>query len=267
MAATILAAGAGSRMGRIAKAAIHVGGRAVLEWQVSALRDAGIHDISVIVGPYREQMDALMAHCAVQAVQVQAAVHDGTDAPDLVASQHTALRSHVRDRPGSDLLLMPGDLPCVRSSHLHPLQCAWNARHRDIHALVPVVAGVRGHPVLLSWAAVASMAVAAPGDGATRRPCSSWTWTTRPTPRIWTPPKTSSASGDRSRPRFRSADSESAPGAPGVLKVQRRSLRNGCPDHPAGIAHPQLRPPPTSTPSRAGPSWQAVHALRVRPHD
>ena len=168
MAATILAAGAGSRMGRIAKAAIHVGGRAVLEWQVSALRDAGIHDISVIVGPYREQMDALMAHCAVQAVQVQAAVHDGTDAPDLVASQHTALRSHVRDRPGSDLLLMPGDLPCVRSSHLHPLQCAWNARHRDIHALVPVVAGVRGHPVLLSWAAVASMAVAAPGDGGVR---------------------------------------------------------------------------------------------------
>ncbi|RYF08369.1 MAG: hypothetical protein EOO31_02795 [Comamonadaceae bacterium] len=171
LAATILAAGAGSRLGYIPKAAIHIDGRPILHWQLAALQEAGIHEIAVVVGAYRAQMQALIAQapCAVQAVS-----HDQPDEPDepdpadLVASQLAALRSHARDRPGQDLLLMLGDLPFIRSAHLHPLQRAWTARALGIHALVPVVAGVRGHPVLLSWEAAQFMANEGRGNGGVR---------------------------------------------------------------------------------------------------
>lgn len=153
-------------MGHVPKAALLVGGRPVLDWQVSALREAGIEDIAVVVGPYRTQMDALIRRCEVR--EVRAVPQDAAAGTDLVASQHAALQSHVRHHPGKDLLLLLGDLPCVRSTHVRALRDAWAARPHGVLALVPVVAGVRGHPVLLEWAAAHAMAQSPVGTGGVR---------------------------------------------------------------------------------------------------
>lgn len=52
--AVILAAGRGRRMGRHTrdrpKAALEVAGRALLDWQIAALRRAGVQDIAVVTG-------------------------------------------------------------------------------------------------------------------------------------------------------------------------------------------------------------------------
>lgn len=151
MAATILAAGQGSRMGYRPKATIRIEGLAVLEWQVAALRGAGISDVTVVVGAYQDQLAPLVASCGANMVV------NASESPDLVTSQCTALRAHRDRNPGADMVLLLGDLPLLRSHHLLRLKDAWLARDDGVHALVPSVAGVRGHPVLLSWKAIQRM--------------------------------------------------------------------------------------------------------------
>lgn len=151
MHATILAAGQGSRMGHRPKANIPVGGRTVLEWQVAALRGAGIEDITVVVGTYLKQLKPLVASCGAHMV-----VNESKDS-DLATSQHTAIRAHRERNPGTDMLLLLGDLPLLRAHHILDLINAWFTRDHGVQALVPSVGDVRGHPVLLSWEAIQRM--------------------------------------------------------------------------------------------------------------
>ena len=64
IAATVLAAGLGRRLGNRPKATLEIGGRSILARLAAALREAGIEDISVVVGPYREALVPLAAACA-----------------------------------------------------------------------------------------------------------------------------------------------------------------------------------------------------------
>lgn len=54
MRAILLAAGRGSRMGGLTgeqpKCLVRIAGRTLLDWQLAALRDAGIHDIAIVRG-------------------------------------------------------------------------------------------------------------------------------------------------------------------------------------------------------------------------
>jgi CTP:molybdopterin cytidylyltransferase MocA len=151
MAATILAAGQGSRMGYRPKATLRIEGFAVLEWQVEALRGAGIPDVTVVVGAYQDQLAPLVASCRANMVVNE------SESPDLVTSQWTALRAHRDRNPEADMVLLLGDLPLLRSHHILRLKEAWLTRGNDVQALVPCVEGVRGHPVLLSWKAIQRM--------------------------------------------------------------------------------------------------------------
>src|SRR5690606_39258260 len=46
------------------------------------------------------------------------------------------------------------DLPLLAATHVAPVLEAWRQRPDGIEAMMPLVGGVRGHPVLLSWQAV-----------------------------------------------------------------------------------------------------------------
>lgn len=60
MHAVILAAGCGSRMGRLTrrrpKALLRLGGRTLLQWQLAALAEAGINEVSVVGGHAAEAL-------------------------------------------------------------------------------------------------------------------------------------------------------------------------------------------------------------------
>ncbi len=154
-AAVILAAGVGRRLGGRPKAALHIGGSSLLARLASALRDAGIDDIGVVLGPYRETLVPLARHCGVDLL-----LH-GRENTRLDESQALALRTHVERRPGRDLLLVLADLPLLDGEHMRALLEEWQRRPTGIEAQMPVVEGVRGHPLLLSWVAVQQL-VAAP---------------------------------------------------------------------------------------------------------
>ena len=88
LAATILAACLGLRLGSRPKATLQIGGISVLERLVAALRGAGIQAVSVVIGPYRDQLLPVIAHCGAHPVE-----HRQSGA-SLVDSQRLALDAH-----------------------------------------------------------------------------------------------------------------------------------------------------------------------------
>ena len=151
VAATILAAGLGQRLGGRPKAALQIDGHSLLARLAAALRGAGIGPVSVVIGPYADRLVPLVAGCGARAVR-----HPQPGA-SLVASQRLALQAHRDALPGHDLLLVLADLPLLGAEDIAPLLAAWARRAPGVHAQVPVVDGVRGHPLLLSSQAVAQV--------------------------------------------------------------------------------------------------------------
>lgn len=151
-AAIILAAGFGHRLGGRPKAALHVDGISLLERLVNALRGAGIDEISVVIGPYQETLLPLVRRCGAHAL-----VHDRLDT-QLVESQRLAVQTHVDRWSGRDLLLVLADLPLLEAADIRLLLDAWQRRPATIQAQMPLVDGVRGHPLLLSWSATQQLA-------------------------------------------------------------------------------------------------------------
>ncbi len=158
-AATLLAAGLGRRLGGVPKSALLIGGQSIFERLLAALRQAGIEHISAVIGPYADTLLPLAQRGGVRVVE-QAV----PEAP-LVASQRLAVHHHLLHRPGRDLMLLVADLPLLDGEHIAPLLQAWARRPAGVQAQVPVVHGVRGHPVLLSWAAVQAVAAQPPAHG------------------------------------------------------------------------------------------------------
>lgn len=148
IAATVLAAGLGRRLGNRPKATLEIDGRSLLERLTAALRGAGIDDVSLVIGPYAEQLLPLAAACGLRVL-----AHRLPDS-SLIDSQRLALQAHVTRHAGTDLLLVVADLPLLAAMHVVPVLQAWRQRPEGVEAMMPLVGGVRGHPVLLSRQAV-----------------------------------------------------------------------------------------------------------------
>ena len=147
-AATLLAAGLGQRLGGRAKSALRIGNSSLLERLVAALRDAGVSAVNVVIGPYQDQLLPLIERSGAQPV-----IHQ-QPSPSLVDSQRLALHAHASSFPTCDLLLVLADLPMLNAADVLHLLTHWSRRAPGVHALMPVVDGVRGHPLLLSSQAV-----------------------------------------------------------------------------------------------------------------
>lgn len=156
LAATLLAAGQGKRLGGVPKPALRIDGQSLFERLVQALRQAGVQDIRAVIGPYADVLVPLARQSGVRVIPQTV-----PDAP-LVASQRLAVADHLRHHPtgceGHDLLLLVADLPLLTGDDTAPLLQAWHRRPAHIHAQMPQVNGVRGHPVCLSWQAVQAVA-------------------------------------------------------------------------------------------------------------
>ncbi len=159
IAAVILAAGQGSRMGGRPKAALHVDGISLLERLAAALRANGVAPISAVIGPYAATLLALAARGAILPLR------HPQDTCSLIDSQRLALASHAARHPGHDLMLVLGDLPLLDSDVVQALVRHWRARSASVDIMQPVVNGVRGHPVILSARSAAAANDLPPGLG------------------------------------------------------------------------------------------------------
>lgn len=155
--AVILAAGEGRRMGGRAKGALCLDGVPVLRRQVRALQACGVGSIVVVLGRHAAALAPLVADLRVQTVALPPTTSD------LIASQRAGLEQLPPHLDTAMLLL--ADQVLLNEADLREVQTAWAGRDPAVHSLYPVVAGQRGHPVLLSRNAVAAVCAQAEGQG------------------------------------------------------------------------------------------------------
>jgi len=137
-AAIILAAGLSRRMGRF-KPLLAVGGRTVIERAVFTFRAAGIHDVRVVTGHSREELEPLLEGIGIRPVH-----NPGFEAG--MFSSVTVGLSNLGNEVTSAFIL-PGDMPLVSPSTVAALL----SRHGEEpdRILVPCFEGRRGHPVMI----------------------------------------------------------------------------------------------------------------------
>ena len=155
--AVILAAGEGRRMGCRPKGALCLDGVPILRRQVLALQACGVGHVVVVLGRHAAALAPLVADLGGQTVALPPTTSD------LIASQRAGL-AQLPPRVDAAMLLL-ADQVLLNEADLREVQTAWAGRDPAVHSLYPVVAGQRGHPVLLSRSAVAAVCAQAEGQG------------------------------------------------------------------------------------------------------
>jgi molybdenum cofactor cytidylyltransferase len=153
--AVVLAAGRGERLGA-PKAAVPADGGTFIEVVLRTLREAGIGDVRVVLSP------ALAGSLVPEPVPAAVAVVNPDPARGMLSSVRCGLDALP---PGLDaVLLWPVDHPRVRAATIRALISAHAASAAPV--VVPVHAGVRGHPVVFDARVLPELLAAAPEVGA-----------------------------------------------------------------------------------------------------
>ena len=158
--ALIPAAGQSRRMGR-PKLALPLGDRTVLERVISAVRDSGVEQVLVVIGPATAFLRPL-------AEQAGASVHVlPEETPDMRATIQAGL-AWIEEQHHPQLddawLLLPADHPTLTPEVVRALLAAADANPRQ-SIFLPTHAGQRGHPTLLRWRHAAALPTLPPGQG------------------------------------------------------------------------------------------------------
>ena len=149
--AVVPAAGLSSRMGR-PKLSLPLGGRTVLEHVVAALRQGGVDEVLVVVGPHDPGLAAL-AEAAGPCVLAPAGSHgrhagDGGTGPALAGGA-------LSPAAGRRLAAGAGRPPDARRGRGAAAVRRPTPLGRPQSIVVPVHEGRRGHPTLIAWRHVA----------------------------------------------------------------------------------------------------------------
>lgn len=171
--AVVLAAGAGSRMGHRPKGALRVNGTPLIQRTLSALRDAGIEDVVVVLGEHRDALWPLLQRLGVPSVFNAQAMSAG-----LTSSQRLGLQQMRPEHPW--VLMALADQPLLGAQDVRALMDAFGQRPGGIEALYPEVQGQPGNPVLLGRTAVDEILRQAPDFG-----CKDWRQTQRTRVMAW----------------------------------------------------------------------------------
>ena len=131
-AAVVPAAGSSERFGG-AKLRADVGGVPLIERTIGSLREAGVDDIVLVVGPETGLL--------TEARDVTVVVN-----PDPSRGMFSSLQAGLEDVLADVILILPGDMPFVLPSTIRSLIQVSDARGGIVS---PRCAGKRGHPVVL----------------------------------------------------------------------------------------------------------------------
>jgi molybdenum cofactor cytidylyltransferase len=156
IAGLILAAGESSRMKRD-KALLTYRGRTFVETLTLNLRHAGIENIAVVLGHHAEEIKH-----AVNLAGVRVVLN-----PDYQRGQTSSLQAGITALEGlspEGVVLCLVDHPAVSAEIIGTLKTRFE-RDRP-PAVIPILNGQRGHPVLISHTLFAEILALPPGGGA-----------------------------------------------------------------------------------------------------
>lgn len=163
LAAVVMAAGAGSRIGHRPKSLLQRDGEALVARQLRLLRTAGIGEVVVVLGhhadrvrPELERLQAQPGHAGLR----------WTLNPSPDDGPGSSLRCGLAALPAEldGVLVLLGDQPLLEAGDLRAVLDAWTRRAPGVELVVPVHAGEPGHPLV--FGAQARQAVMAASGGA-----------------------------------------------------------------------------------------------------
>ena len=131
-AAVVPAAGSSERFGG-AKLRADVGGVPLIERTIGSLREAGVDDIVLVVGPETGLL--------TEARDVTVVVN-----PDPSRGMFSSLQAGLEDVLADAILVLPGDMPFVLPSTIRSLIQVYEARGGIVS---PRCNGKRGHPIVM----------------------------------------------------------------------------------------------------------------------
>lgn len=145
VAALVLCAGEGRRLGLGCKGLLALGGVPLVCRQVAALLDAGVDAVHVVTGHHSEQVAAALRDWPVQLAYN----------PDWQSGHTTSVLCGLRHLPPAhSALITVVDLPWLRGAHHRAALRAWRQRSATTQLLSPVHLGQPAHPVLIDSAVV-----------------------------------------------------------------------------------------------------------------
>jgi len=142
VAAVLLAAGAGTRMGNKPKSLLELDGVPLIRRQIIALLSAGVTELVVVLGHHAKQIAPLLQDMAVTLV-----INPNPDASPI-SSQRLGLQSLSGQ---TDAVLMAlADQPLIETQDVQQLLNAFKQRPEGANLLFPCVQGQPGNPVVFT---------------------------------------------------------------------------------------------------------------------
>ena len=142
VAAVLLAAGAGARMGYKAKSLLELDGVPLIRRQIMALQGAGVTELVVVLGHHASEIAPLLRYVAVTLV-----TNPNPDASPI-SSQRLGLQSLGGQ---SDAVMMAlADQPLMDAQDVRQLIEAFTQRPDGTALLFPLVQGQPGNPVVFT---------------------------------------------------------------------------------------------------------------------
>ncbi len=142
VAAVLLAAGSGSRLGTRPKCLLELDGVPLVLRLLDALAQAGVAERVVVLGHHADAIEPVLAG------RPERVVHNRDPEADQVVSQRLGLAA--LDGSADAVIVALADQPLVDAQDLRALIEAFAARASGTEVLVPQVAGERGNPVIFS---------------------------------------------------------------------------------------------------------------------
>ncbi|WP_439588346.1 nucleotidyltransferase family protein [Hydrogenophaga sp.] len=143
----ILAAGAGRRMGGIAKCLLQLEGKTLLErllTQLQPLRGKARHDLVLVLGHHAHDIQAHVAQLPDRIAPL--CVINPRPEDDTASSLRAGLRALASDV--KQIVVLLADQPMVDGEDVQAALDAFKARDTGIRVQVPMVYGQPGHPVI-----------------------------------------------------------------------------------------------------------------------
>ena len=142
IAAVLLAAGEGKRLGGVAKPAIELQGVPLIKRALFALSGAGVDEVAVVLGHQADRIEPLVREFPVSIV------HNENYREGQMSSVHAGL-ARLSGKFDAVLVCL-ADQPLISSHDLINLISAFKKReHGSI--VVPRVGGRRGNPIMFDW--------------------------------------------------------------------------------------------------------------------
>lgn len=152
MAAVLLAAGEGSRMGGLPKCLLQLGGKPLIERHCEALVGAGVGKIVVVTGYHHERIEPAVAGLPLTVAR------NARPERGQASSVRVGLEALGE---GCELVIVAlADQPLVGRAELDELIRAFRHRPPGTQIVYPSVAGQRGNPVLFAGGLVADLLAA-----------------------------------------------------------------------------------------------------------